>query len=156
MMRTVRSRHYPEPAPLIVAFLCLLLAGCTASSRPGSLLHQDAGVSVWLDAFPDLTFHATHPISLDPSLLVRVLQGVQVREDQRLLQTLMAGPSSPIRAFSDEQATTLAPLLAQALTTATPDLLVRFQVTDPRTPASEPTIGRLYGFNIVERNSLAG
>lgn len=146
MRRTVRSRHHPGPAPLVVAFLCLLLAGCTTSSRPGSLLYQDAGISVWLDAFPDLTFHATHPISIDPSLLVRVLQGVEVREEQRLLQTLMAGPSSAIRVFSDEQATTLAPLLAQALTTATPDLLVRFQVTDSRAPASEPTIGRLYAY----------
>jgi len=114
--------------------------------RPGSPLYQDAGVTVWLESFPDTAFHATHPISIDPSLLVRLLQGVQVREDQRLLQTLMAGPSSAIRAFSDEQAAALAPPLARALTTATPDLLVRFQVTDSRAPVSEPTAGRLYAY----------
>jgi hypothetical protein len=77
---------------------------------------------VSLQTIPDHSIHAAHPINFKPALLAQVLKGIHVQDQgDRLLQRLLAGPSAPVPAFSDEQIQFLAPLLAEGLRTASQD-----------------------------------
>jgi hypothetical protein len=57
------------------------------------------------------------------------LKGIHVQDQgDRLLQRLLAGPSAPVPAFSDEQIQFLAPRLAEGLHAASPDQQVEYRV----------------------------
>jgi hypothetical protein len=84
---------------------------------------------VSLQTIPDHSIHANHPITLKPTLLAQVLKGIHVQDQgNRLLQRLLAGPSAPVPAFSDEQIQFLAPRLAEGLHAASPDQQVEYRV----------------------------
>ncbi len=84
-----------------------------------------------LESFPEGTVRAAHPTSIRGSTLALVIAGLQVHRDTRLLGLPMPNkPISPIQmeAFSQAEAEFLAPLIAIALSRATPDQIVRFHV----------------------------
>ena len=109
--------------------------------------------TVSLQTIPDRSIQATHPINLEPALLARILNGIHVQDKgDRLFQRLVAGPSSPVSAFSDEQIQFLAPLLAEGLRTASPVEEVVFEVRTLHEGSllesswTETTSGSLYAF----------
>jgi hypothetical protein len=57
---------------------------------------------------------------------------------------MSAGGSKPMRIFSDEDAEFLSPLLAQGLSKAKPEQLIRFRVSSSAGSGSEPTTGSVY------------
>jgi hypothetical protein len=133
----------------------LFLVGTACGTAPaGTFLYDDPDETVFLQTIPDHSIHATHPINLKPSLLAQVLKGIHVQDQgDRLLQRLLAGPSIPVPAFSDEQIQFLAPRLAEGLRTASQDQQVEFRV---RTlyegyalefPYTETTAGSLYAYD---------
>ena len=69
------------------------------------------------------------------------------------MQTFLSSvfsPSTPVRAFSDEEADFLAPFIASAFAKATPDQRVGFRITRTGTPcgASGP-YRRLHSFKLL-------
>jgi hypothetical protein len=98
----------------------------------------------------DPSIQATHPITLEPTLLARVLRGIEIQEQGHGLQKYLAGPASSVPAFSDDQIRFLAPLLAEGLRTAAPDQQVEYRVQTTRTGSAlessttETTAGSLY------------
>lgn len=123
---------------------CTLTGGCASPSRQQVLIHESLQGAVYLESAPDPSFQATHPISLSPTILFRVLSGIHVQDNQRLLQTLVAGRPKPLPVFSDEDMEFLAPLLVKALSHATPTQQVGFYVRHPVEVGQETTGGTLY------------
>ena len=135
----------------VMALLCLVVAACGTTAQTGKLLFDDPREAVSLQTIPDHSIYATHPIKLEPALLAQVLKGIQVQDQgDRLLQRLLAGPTSPVPAFSDEQIQFLAPLLAEGLRTASHDQQVEYRVRTLYEGAAlehsytETTAGSLY------------
>jgi hypothetical protein len=119
----------------------------------GKFLDEDPSETVFLQTIPDHSIHATHPVNLKPALVAQVLKGIQVQDQgDRLLQRLLAGPSIPVPAFSDEQIQVLAPLIAEGLRTASQDQQVEFRVRTLYEGSAlefaytETTAGSLYAY----------
>ena len=122
-------RTVPRTSSCVLALLCLVGTACGTTAPTGEILFEDPRGTVSLQTIPDHSIHAAHPNNLKPALLAQVLKGIQVQDQgDRLLQRLLAGPSAPIPAFSDEQIQFLAPRLAEGLRTASPDQQVKYRV----------------------------
>lgn len=141
--------------------LSLVCAACSTISPTGTVLFDDARGRVSLRHMADRTFQAGHPINLEPDLLARLLRGVQIQEQQRALQSVLAGSSSSVPVFSEEQIRFLAPLLAEGLRTAAPDQRIEYRVQTPRSGSAfesstvETTAGSLYAYGLSLYLSLS-
>ena len=122
----------------------LAVTACVSPSKPRVVIYEDLRGAVYLGTMPDGAFQASHPISLGPAVIARLLRGVQVQEQQGLLQTLVTGEAIPLRAFSDEETTFLTPHIATALSRATDRQLVGFEVLHTTAIGTETTGGVLY------------
>jgi len=104
---------------------------------------------VYVERIPDRSFQAAHPITLSADTMARVLRGVVVKEDHRLLGYLVAGKSEAVRAFRDEDVEYLAPLLAEGLTRAAADQQVGFHVVQVDAPISSKSAGPAFCLSSV-------
>lgn len=118
-----------------VPLASFLAYGC-ASPRPEIIIHESQKGSVYLERASDRSFQAAHPIKFDPSLIARVLRGVQLQERTGTIQTLFASQPKVVRAYSDEDVNFLAPLMATAFSQAASDQQVGFRLTYPATGRS--------------------
>lgn len=137
---------FTEPVfPLLASFsISIALTACLSPPRPHLVIHEDPRGSVYLETMPDASFQASHPISLSLAVIVRLLEGLQVQEDQRLLQTLASGTPNPVRAFSDDDVAFLTRHVATALSQATARQLVRFRILQSAISGTETTEGALF------------
>ncbi len=140
---------------LLLAVLCLVSTACSSTAPTSKIPVEDPRGTVSRQAIADRSIQASHPINLDPALIARVLMGLQIQERQRVLQEMLAGSSTAIPVFSEEQVQFLAPRIAKALTTATAGEAVAFLVTSPRPGSSrlestvtEATAGSLYAYGL--------
>lgn len=140
---------------LLLALACLSGTACSATSQTGHVASEDPRGAVSLRTLSDQSIQASHPIHLEPALIARVLNGMQVQEQQRGLQDLLAGSASPIQVFSPEEVQFLTSRITKALTTAGTGEVVSFQVTSPRQGAgrlehsvTETTAGSLYAYGL--------
>jgi hypothetical protein len=85
-----------------------------------------------------------HPVSIEPGVMVAVLQGLYMEHDERLLQRLLSGRTPPVAVFPDEQSVVIARYLVQALAQATSAQQVRVRFRAPRSQGVETTQGVLY------------
>lgn len=140
------DRHRAALAWKLVAAIATspFLIACTSVPQQEIVIHASPKGSVSLRALPDRSFKATHPLSLESAIIARVLRGIQVQEQRRLLQALLAGGPTAAQAFSDDDTDFLAPLIATALSKATPPQEVAFRVVHPRSLGTETTGGFLY------------
>jgi len=137
----MRSRIFSWPRSLLTtASVCTLAVGC-ASAMP---IHQSAQGAVYLEEAYGWSFAAAHPVSFDPFTIEKVLRGVQIDESGNLAQKVSMAVSNGNRVFSDEDAAFLAPQLAVALSRATPEQIVSFQVVQTTVTGPETTAGTLY------------
>ncbi len=133
-------------SPVVSALLaCFIASGCASSPRPELTIHDSPRGSVYLERIPDTSFQATHPISLEPGTVSRALRGIHVRDDKNTLQALFAAQPSTARAFSDDDADFLAPLIATALTKAAPDQRVGFRIIQTAPPSYVQKEGAAFG-----------
>lgn len=140
---------------LIAAFaIGLAVTACLSPPKPRAVIHEDLRGSVYLEAMPDGAVPASHPISLEPAVIARILRGIQVQERQRVLQTLVAGAPTPVRAFSDEDTTFLARHIVTALSRSTAQQLVRFRVLHSTASGTETTGGELFAHGHTLHASL--
>jgi hypothetical protein len=150
---SARRRAY-KPS-FFLALLCLVATACGTTAPTGTLPSDDPRGAVSLQAIADRSIQASHPINLEPTLIARVLSGMQVQERQRPLQEMLAGSPSVVPVFSAEEVQFLAPRIAKALATAATGEAVAFLVTSPRPDsgrleysAKETTAGSLYAYGL--------
>lgn len=147
-----RSRQRSCAASLVLPLLCLVGAACSATDQNTKVLFEDPRGTVSLQTMPDQSVQATHPITLDPILIAQILKGIEVQDQERGIQRLLAGPSSPVPVFSDDQIQFLTPLLTEGLRTAAPTERVAYhvQTTHPgsmlESSITETTAGSLYAY----------
>lgn len=144
-------REFLRGLSLLAVSLCLASAACRATPTTTTTLFEDTRGSVFLQDVADRSFHASHPIRLEPSLLVRILEGVLVQERQRALQTVLAGSAPALSVFSAENIQFLVPLIEKALVSAQANQVIGFSVFRRRpeqsplgSPTMETTLGSLY------------
>ncbi|MCX5722329.1 MAG: hypothetical protein NT179_09925 [Nitrospirae bacterium] len=152
----------PRKSAFSLVLLCLLCAACTMVDQSDRVLFEDPRGTVTLHRMPDQSIQASHPISLEPALIARVLSGMQVQERQRTLQEMLGGSASALPVFSPEEVQFLTPRITKALTTASTGEAVSFQVTSPRQNTGrlehaviETTTGSLYAYGLSLYVTLA-
>ena len=135
----------------LVAFAlldCLTTWGCTSSPQQKVTIHDSQDGTVYLERIPNDSLQATHPITLDSGTIARTLRGIRVRDSRKTMQTFLSSvfsPSTPVRAFSDEEADFLAPFIASTFAKATPDQRVGFRITRTGTSFQFQNAGRATG-----------
>lgn len=137
---------------ILLALLCVVSTACGTAAPTGKILFQDPRGTVSLQTIPDRSIQATHPIALEPALIAQILNGMTVQYQERGIQKLLSGASSPVPVFSDEQIKFLAPLIAEGLRTAAPDQRIGYRVqtthkgTFLESSTTETTAGSLYAY----------
>lgn len=121
-----------------------LLNGCASVPVREVTVHDSQQGSVYLARVPKAAFHASHPLMLKESVIMRLLRGVQVEPRQGTVTTFIFGSPEPTRAFSDQDAKFLTPLLGTALAQAAPHHIVDFQVVHATPSGPEATAATLY------------
>ncbi|RPH75347.1 MAG: hypothetical protein EHM80_16385 [Nitrospiraceae bacterium] len=141
--------HKPS---LILALLCLIGTACSTTDQNAKIIFEDPRGTVSLQTIPDRSIQATHPITLEPTLIAQILRGIEVQDQERGLQKILGGSSSPVPVFSDDQIRFLAPLLAEGLRTAAPDQRIGYRVETRHkgsfleSSTTETTSGSLYAY----------
>ena len=143
------------PVPLIsilLALLCLVVTACSTTGLTGKILFDDPRGTVSLQTMSDQSIQASHPINLDPTLLAKILRGIEIQDQEHGIQKYIAGPSYSVPVFSDDQIRFLAPLLAEGLRTAAPDQCIAYRVQTTHkgsfleSSTTETTAGSFYAY----------
>ena len=145
---------------ILLALLCFIFAACGTTGQTGKILFDDPRGTVSLQTMSDQSIHANHPIGLEPALLAQLLTGIQIHDEGlgehhvKGFQTLIGGKAAltyPL--FSEDQVQFLAPLIAEALRTATVNQSVEFRVVTTiegsnrfQSATTETTTGSLYAY----------
>ena len=111
-----------------LALLCFVGTACGTAAPTGKVIFEDPRGTVLLKTIPDRSFQTSHPINLEPDLLAQILKGIEIQYQEHGLQKMLAGQSSPVPVFSEDQIRFLAPLLAEGLRKAAPDQCVEYRV----------------------------
>jgi hypothetical protein len=141
-----------RPISILLALLCFICAACGTTGQTGKVLFDDPRGTVSLQTIADQSIQATHPINLDPILLAQILGGIEVQDQERGIQKLFGGPSSPVPVFSDDQIQFLAPLLAEGLRNAGQNQRIEYLVRTTHegslleSSVTETTAGSLYAY----------
>jgi len=100
-------------------------AGCVGAPevRP---VYQDNRTSVRLQTDIEAGKGHSHPTTVSPVEMARILAGVRVVEQRYAVQELLASQTPVLAAFNSDEIRVLAPALSEALGTAKPGELVTF------------------------------
>lgn len=123
------------------AGIVLTTIGCSSAAP---LTAKSENRSVDLITVSDPSYNASHPAVIDQNTIFTIVTGLYADDAKDESSKMSAGGGKPMRVFSDEDAEFLSPLLAQTLSKAEPDQLVRFRVSSSAGSGSEPTAGSLY------------
>ena len=126
--------------PVIIAAV-LLNEGCSTDSSRGTE-STTPRATVYFEEVADWSFEASHPATISSATIAQILQGINIHEPG--YSTSSADGSKPMKAFSDEDVKSLAPLLAHTLSQAKPEYVVAFRLSSSAGSGSEPTAGTLY------------
>ena len=137
---------------ILLALLCLVVTSCSTTGLTGKILIDDPRGTVSLQTMFDHSIQASHPINLDPTLLAKILRGIEIQDQEHGIQKYIAGPSYSVPVFSDDQIRFLAPLLAEGLRTAEPDQCIAYRVQTTHkgsmleSSTTETTAGSFYAY----------
>ena len=135
-----------------LALLCLVGTACGTTAPTGKILLDDPRGTVALQTMSDQSIQATHPITLEPTLLAQILRGIEIQDQEHGVQKILVGQSPPVPVFSDDQIRFLAPLLAEGLRTAAPDQRIEYRVYTTyegsalESSTTETTAGSLFAY----------
>ena len=124
----------------ISCLLAVLVGGCT-SPHPDTTIHESPQGAVYLERISDSQLEASHPITLDPSLIAGVLDGISVSDANSTMDRFFGNAPQSARAFSDDDTAYLAPLISTALAKASPVQRVQFRVVRLASPLWRPSGG---------------
>lgn len=120
---------------VLLSGVALLLAGalasCTLLRPPGRVLYQQWRMVVQLETDPtvggpSLREWNTHPTTIKPAQLAKILDGILVKSEDGLFKALFEGSASAEPVFKEEELTALAPILSKGLAEASPSERVAF------------------------------
>ena len=137
------SRHL-RPALVLLSGITLALSACATGPELDVTIHDSKRGAVFVERFPDRSVQASHPMTLSPEMMGRILRGVIVANSRGFIADLVAGKSEPARAFGDVDVDYLAPLLVEGLARAAPDQQVGFRIIQDGTPISEQSGGLVF------------
>lgn len=122
----------------------LLVAGCVSEPAP-IVIHEDARDSVWLMFDPGAKPGHSHPASVTPEQMFKVLSGVRIRGRDVIVGFGAFADKDGAPAFAPGEIVRLAPYLSEALSKASPKDMATFYliVPDPN-QGSLITSGGLY------------
>jgi hypothetical protein len=149
------ARTLSHKPSFLLALLCLVGTACGTTTPTGKILFDDPRGTVSLQTMSDRSIQATHPVTLEPTLLAKILRGIEIQDQEHGLQKFLEGASSPVPVFSDDQIRFLAPLLAEGLRTAAPDQHIEYRVHTTHkgsafeSSTTETTAGSLYAYGRV-------
>jgi len=130
-------RQLPQFAKGAIPLLLVTgtLYGVLESSLSAQVLYREGRVTVATEVDPDSRGtadprSATHPPTLTSDQLTQVLRGITFRTDAGLVSTLLGSAWNPV--FTQDDLSLLGPVLARALTEATPSEQIRFAIANPR------------------------
>lgn len=103
----------------------LLFGGCVGAPEVRSV-YEDPLTSVRLQEDRESSPPHSHPASLSPVQIARVLAGIRVVKERYAVHELVAGSAPALAAFSGEEIRALAPALSRAFGMAKPNELVTF------------------------------
>lgn len=112
--------------------LLLSAGGCSGISQGHNDLQSGNQGTVGLEEVVDWSFEASHPITIDRDTVKRILHGVRIG----------SGQGSPV--FTNHDTEFLSPLISTALTKASPEQVVVFQVLSGTGSVPEATGGTIY------------
>ena len=112
---------------VILAFI--LTSGCLSHPRVETVIHEGSEGTVFLKEFEDSEPHADHPVTLEPSLIRRVLLGVRIHERKTMMESTITGKAQATPAFTFSDIRFLTPHLISAFGQATSQEAVHFTVT---------------------------
>jgi len=144
---------------ILLALLCVVSAACGTTAPTGKILFDDPRGTVSLQKISDPSIQASHPINLEPALLIQLLTGIELHDEGlgehnvKGIQSLIAGKAATFPLFSEDQVQFLAPLVAEGLRTATANQSVEFRVVTTyegsnrfQSSTRETTSGSLYAY----------
>lgn len=115
----------------------LVSAGCVTQPAP-IVIYADRWDSIWLKFDPAAGSGHSHPVSIAPEQMAKVLHGVRVTDRDVIGAFGLFADQEGTPAFSAAEITRLAPYLSQALNKASPRDMVTFYLM-----AGDATRGRL-------------
>ena len=129
-----------------LGFLALIMNISTCSFVPTvqTPIHQSEQGTVGLRTFSNPEFKASHPKTLEATIMFQVLQGLRVQEQKNTLAKLLTGDVPPVPAFSQDQIIYLAPILTSAFSQATAEEQVTFLLTSNSSNERTHTEGALF------------
>ncbi|MEI8014388.1 MAG: hypothetical protein WCH20_06075 [Nitrospira sp.] len=153
------SRFAVSLNSILLVLLCLVITSCSTTAQTGKILFDGPHGSVSLQAISNRSIQANHPINLEPALLTQLLAGIELHDEGagryhvKGIQSLIVGKADTYPLFSENQVQFLAPLLAEALRTATANQSVEFRVVTTiegsnrfQSATTETTTGSLYAY----------
>ena len=141
----VRTRHLGLCRMVVAMFpACILLLGCTGSSGIRTMIHQSPKSIVYLEWVPRESFRASHPATLSPPLIRRILRGVMVHMPPGIIEDILGKETNPSHMFSNEDVDLLLPHVVSALSQVTPEEHVVFQWMGSLDSGIGPSAGTLY------------
>jgi hypothetical protein len=146
------GRQLSHKPSFFLALLCLVGTACSTTASTGKIIFDDPRGTVSLQTMSDQSIQASHPVNLEPTLLAKILRGVEIQDQEHGIQKYLAGPSTSVPVFSDDQIRFLAPLLAEGLRTATPDQFIEYRVRTTHegsmleSSTTETTAGSVYAY----------
>ena len=120
-----------------------LISSCSVPRLTPVLVHEGAYDVVVLEPLSS-EIPAQHPVFIGQRVMETILHALYVQDDERLLQRLLSGRTSPTAVFSEEQSAIVSRVLVTALARATPQQQVMFRLSHPEGQGEETTQGILY------------
>ncbi|MFM8552467.1 MAG: hypothetical protein ACKOCD_09220 [Nitrospiraceae bacterium] len=179
-MRPPTRLHSPALAPIASLLTTVLIgalsAGCASAAGSEIIVYDSQHGRIYLEALPDKTLQAAHPITLPAATIAQVLRGIQVVGDKSAVEGIFDSKPKPARVFTEEEVGFLTPPLVKALAQAGPSQQVGFRVSHlvspiayqeregaavgssespPYGPEPETTSGSLYAHGLSLHLTLA-
>ena len=129
---------------LLISFCGLVITGCFFHPRVVTQIYEGDEGTVFLKEFQDSVPRADHPVTLEPSLIQRVLLGVRIYEQKTMIESTISGKPQATPAFTFTETKFLTPLLVYAFGQATPQEAVHFKVTGAVSGRSFDTEGVMF------------
>lgn len=124
---------------------------CAILPSPDRVLYQQGRTVVQLEKDPTIGGTAlpernTHPATIKPTQLVKVLDGVLIKNAEGLVNAVLGG-SAAAPVFTEEELASLAPILSKGLAEASPSERVAFTFWSP---VAGRRLGPFYGSIAVQ------
>ena len=131
-------------------FVLILVAGCAGVQQPAPrIIVQDTQTIVRLDIDtsikgPDDPNRYAHPSEIAVGQLQTIFDAIRVQAQRLALQKKFTDETQQYRVFEADEIATLAPIVKDAFSQASPQERVVFALTKPVEKGQEATVGEMY------------